>query len=545
MENYGLVSSDPSWTWIVKKQCFVCWTDNEEGPKHLGEVSPRNCTTRITLNIGRCPESNELLIALHLPILERGKKTARDMFMIIPNTFDTSNLDTTFAPVQTAGRAELDNAGFAYCNLFHIPVTVAEPCIVVMPQRKRQQPMEGTAQFLVSKLKSLSESSSFDIYIRFDTFAQVELRKIFITLDQTNMPSLLLDSMYDGRGGRVNDWQHQGLNLEPKGSRHPPHPEASQRDLAQPPPYTRHNISPPRSNGTQPLEVRAAEPSPDVQVPCSDAVVNPVWGKANSDNEEVPETPFWARMQRILDYRSPSANYRPRDRCKRAASADSLPDARHGKHIRACRSPLLELPTRKNFDPVGPEKVAAAASHGVDSPTSPSIDKPESSWRPFEATPASLPVDWDAGKTISVHHDTNPPFDKAEEIARWLHSAWTVLPDVHHVLRLQLLALGAARDAESFADIRADCSTELAFTAARVPNLPSIAEMQDPVKQVRELVKWINSARPDADIALIHELVALARAAIDVADCVHQEKRDRLERFSVLKARCIAAACVL
>jgi hypothetical protein len=194
MEGYGLVSSDPSWTWVVEKQCFVSWTD-DEGPNCLGELSPRNSTVKLSINIGWRPDSKEMLIALHLPISSRGSKYARDMFMIIPNTFDTSKLDTTFAPVQVPGRKDLDNAGFAYCNLFHIPVTVAKPCDVIMPQTQRQKTLKGTPRVLVSKLKSLSEARAFDIYCRFDTFAQVELRKVFAKIDQLEMPLLLLDSI--------------------------------------------------------------------------------------------------------------------------------------------------------------------------------------------------------------------------------------------------------------------------------------------------------------------------------------------------------------
>ncbi|KAH0283463.1 hypothetical protein M436DRAFT_73233 [Aureobasidium namibiae CBS 147.97] len=551
MENYGLVSSDPSWTWIVEKQCYVSWSDNEEDLKELGETSPRNCTSRLTLNIGRRPESDELLIALHLPILERGKKNARDMFMIIPNTFDKSQLDKTFPSVQKPGRAKLNSAGFAYCNLFHIPVTVAEPCTVIMPQRKRQKSMEGTAHVLVSKLKSLSESLSFDIYTRFDTFAQVQLRKAFTEIDQLNMPSLLLESMYNGCGGRVNEWQYQGLNLEPQSTRNSFNPEAPQRASPQPPPYTRDNITSLDSNASQP-----PEPLREFQVPFSDADVAPISMHKDSDGEGIPETPFYARMQRILDYRSPDINYRREDCSKRAAIVDLLPDARRVKQIRARHSPLIRPSKREASAPVivgastavGPDDVAVATGHGVTSPTGPSADKlEENSWQLFASTPASLSIDRDAEKTVAVHRDASLPFDKAEEIARWLHGAWNVLPDAHHVLRSELLALGAAEDASCFAELRIDCSTNLAFATARITKQTLVEAATDAseVQQVREVVQWVNGVKSGTDIALLHDLVTLAGAAIDVADCVFQEKRQNQQRFSVLKARCIASACVL
>ena len=160
---------------------------------------------------------------------------------------------------------------------------------------------------------------------------------------------------------------------------------------------------------------------------------------------------------------------------------------------------------------------------------------------------APVPVDSDK-LAIVANHELESPRDKAEEIARWLHSAWSVLPAAHHILRPQLLALGAAQDAESFAEIRVDCSTRLAFAAARATrqdsNKSPMPETSDAEDQVREVVRWINGVRYDADIAILHDLVALAGAAMDVANLIEKSEQT-MERLSVLKARCIASVCVL
>jgi hypothetical protein len=521
MEAYGLLSPDPSWTWAVEKQCFVSWIDDEEGPKCLGELSPRNSTVKLTISIGWRADSKEMLIALHLPISSRGSKHARDMFMIIPNTFDTSRLDTTFAPVQVPGRADLDNAGFAYCNLFHIPVTVAEPCDVIMPQTQRQKPLRGTPRVLASNLKSLSEARAFDIYCRFDTFAQVELRKIFAGIDQLKQPSLLLDSLYGGHGAGVNLWQYQGLDIDLGAESEPG--AAPPQDPALPPPYTSH---------TTPPQV-------DVQVPCSDPAAVPMARNVDSAEDGVPESPFWVRMRRILDYRSPRRESTHRVPVKRPASAEPLPDQHRVKRTGPCRAPLVGSP---------PSELDFAFIESQHSAILPADELEESSWRPLASTPASIPVDWDEEQALAVHHDASPPFDKAEEMVLWLYSAWKVLPSAHDELRAQLLSLGATRDIASFVNLRIKLSTALAFAAARARgqkfSQSSLLTLSDAEHEVEEVVQWINSVRSDADTVLVYDLAALAGAAMEVINSL-AEKEEKMGAFLVQKARCIAFACGL
>jgi hypothetical protein len=578
MEDHGLVSSDPPWRWIVQKPCFVSWSDQDEGPLSLGQLSPVNSTSKLTVNIGW--RADELLIALHLPVSTRGSKYPRDFFMIIPCDFDNSTVDATFAPVQADER--LENADLGDCNLFRIPFRLAVPCDVIMPREKRRKPIKGTPRELISRLKSLSETSSFDVYFRFDTYAQLELRKMFdsLALRQLKTPTIPLDSMYGGYGGGVNLWLDQGLDLDLDSMERQHYLEPSQEEFPLPPPYTRDIIP-----SLDLSEILSPKPLVDVQVPCSETGVGLGPKNTDSDGEGVPETPFWARMQRILDYRSPSLEDFRRGSFKRAASVDSLPDSRRGKHIRAFRSPMLGTSIRKASAPVvvgasahyeinssrdrskevaspdlvpvfcdapnsvEPDTVVVATSHGIDSSTSRPVDKlEESSWRPFASTSASLSVDWNAERTVIVHRDASVSFDRAEEIALWLYSAWKVLPSAHHELRAQLLALGAAKDASSVARIRVDCSTRLALTAARATqkelNQPLPEKISDVEEQVREVVTWINGVRRDADTALVYDLASLAGVAMDVVDSV-LEKEEKMGRFLVQKARCIALACVL
>ncbi|KAG9943795.1 hypothetical protein KCU85_g8394, partial [Aureobasidium melanogenum] len=546
MDDYGLVSSSPPWKWVIEKPCFVSWDCKEEGPTCLGQLSPLNSTSKLTINIGW--RSNELLIALHLPVSIRASKHPRDMFMIIPCDFDTSALDMTFTPIQADGRADLESAGLADCNLFHLSFRLAMPCDVIMPRAKRQKPVKGTPKELMSRLKSLSETSSFDIYFRFDTFAQLELRKIFASnsMKQLNTPTLLLDSMYDGRGGGVNLWLNQGLDLELEDKKSKSYPELPQASLP-PPPYTRDTI--PSLNLDKPLY--ALEPLVEVEVLVSDISVASLSMRKDSDSEGVPETPFWARMRRIMEYRSPSVEHTSRAPFKRAASVGSLPDSNlRRKQVRTGRSPSLGPPFHEASAPVlaglGSEStVARRESISQDKKTNHSASPSLAPVIHETSGPACVAVET---VRITTQQEAGSPTAKVKEIATWLFGAWSVLPSAHHDLRNQLLALGTASE-ELFAQARVECTTRLVFAAARAPKsevtATCITDVSDAEKQVREVVQWINNVKPGADVLLLHDLIALAAAAMEAVDSTSDSKPEKMNDFLMCRARCIARACLL
>ncbi|KAH0362600.1 hypothetical protein KCU65_g7959, partial [Aureobasidium melanogenum] len=545
MDDHGLVSSDPPWRWVVEKPCFVSWDSKEEGPTCLGQLSPLNSTSKLTINIGW--RADELLIALHLPVSIRASKHPRDMFMIIPCDFDTSALDMTFTPMQADGRADLESAGLADCNLFHLSFRLAKTCDVIMPRAKRQKPVKGTPRELMSRLKSLSETSSFDIYFRFDTFAQLELRKIFApsSMKRLNIPTLLLESMYDGRGGGVNLWLNQGLDLELEDKKCKSYPELPQASLP-PPPYTRDTI--PSLDLDKPPE--PLEPLVEVEVPFSDVSVASLSMHKESDSEGVPETPFWVRMRRIMDYRSPGVEHSSKATFKRAASVGSLPDSNpRRKQVRTGRSPSLGRPFQEPSAPIvtgldrAPtmthhEMIAQANETGQSAPPSLASVIRETS------VPACVTLE---PARIVTQQEADMPTARVETIATWLLGAWTVLPSAHYALRDQLLALGTTSD-DLFAQARVECTTRLAFAAARTPKsevMPTcITDVYDAEKQVREVVQWINNVNPNADVLLLHDLVALAGAATEVVDSAPELKVERMNNFLMCKASCIAHASV-
>ncbi|KAI4722719.1 hypothetical protein E4T48_01034 [Aureobasidium sp. EXF-10727] len=428
----------------------------------------------------------------------------------------------TFAPIQSDGRVDLEGAGLVDCNLFHIPIRLDMPCDVIMPQSKRQKPVKGTPKELMTRLKSLSETCSFDMYFRFDTFAQLELRKIFACIEQRRLesPLLQLDSMYDGRGAGVNLWLNQGLDL------------CLPQENSRPPPYTSHT-TPPHAK---------------VQVPCSGASVASLPTYQESDGEGVPETPFWVRMRRILDYRSPSVEYPKASTLKRAASVGSLPDMRREKRRRLCRSPLLGPLICETSAPVfESDRATIDAHHDAHDANSPKIASPRLDSQNREtADPRLVQLNQ---MTIVAPQKLTSLEDKADEIANWLYSAWNILPSAHHDLRPQLLALGAASNEVVFSQARVECSTRLALTAAisgTAEVTPTcLASTTDVEDHVREVVRWINGVKSDADVILMHDLVALARAAMGVVDSASGLRAEKMNHFLMCKARCIASACLL
>ncbi|KAH0277151.1 hypothetical protein KCU91_g3389, partial [Aureobasidium melanogenum] len=469
------------------------------------------------------------------------------MFMIIPCDFDTSALDMTFTPIQADGRVDLESAGLADCNLFHLSFKLAKPCEVIMPRAKRQKPVKGTPKELMSRLKSLSETSSFDVYFRFDTFAQLELRKIFasISMNQLSTPTLLLDSMYDGRGGGVNLWLNQGLDLESENKKCQSYSESPQ-NLLPPPPYTRDTIpSLDLNNPPAPLKTPM-----DVEVPFSDISVASLSMHKDSDGEVVPETPFRVRMRRIMDYRSPSVEHSSRATFKRAASVGSLPDSNlRWKLPRTCRSPSLGPLLREASAPVGDgfDRVTTVAHHKSIAQEKETGESASPSLAPV-VRESSVPSSVNLENTRIVTQQPDPSTPRTEEIANWLLAAWTVLPSAHYDLRDKLLALGTTSD-ELFAKVRVECTTQLAFAAARTPKseiaAACITDLSGAEEQVREVVQWINNVRPDADVLVLCDLVALAGASMEVVDAASEAKSEKISNFLRCKARCIASACGL
>ncbi|CAD0108400.1 unnamed protein product [Aureobasidium uvarum] len=392
-----------------------------------------------------------------------------------------------------------------------------------MPRSKRQKPVKGTPKELMTRLKSLSEICSFDIYFRFDTFAQLEFRKIFAHIDERQLetPVLLLDSMYDGRGAGINLWLNQGLDIVPQG-------------YARPPPYISHT--------TPPLL--------EIQVPYSDTAVPALPIYQENDTEGVPETPFWVRMRRILDYRSPSIEYYKGHTFKRAASVGSLPNARQEKQKRLCRSPLLGPLIRETPAPLFESEKATIDVHDDAKSSRKSIEEIASEQLDLlnRETSSSPPIALNQSTSIAPH-EKNLLKVRADEIANWLYSAWNILPSAHHDLRSNLLALGAASNGFMFSQARVECSTRLAFTVARGQKESAtpicLASTADAEHHVREIVQWINGVKFDADVILMHDLVVLVGAAMEVVDSVSNFKAEKMNKFLMIKAKCIASACLL
>lgn len=72
-----------------------------------------------------------------------------------------------------------------------------------------------------------------------------------------------------------------------------------------------------------------------------------------------------------------------------------------------------------------------------------------------------------------------------------------------------------------------------------------ITDPRDAEEPVSEVVQWINSVKPNADVLVLHHLVALAVAAMEVLGCTPDARIEKMNNFLMCKARCIAGACFL
>lgn len=526
MDEYGLVSSDPPWKWVVEKPAFVAWNHKEEGPSCLGQLSPLNSTSRLTINIGWRPGSNELLIVLHLPVSIRSSRHPRDLFMIIPNESRTNDLDLAFEPLQANGNPHLDNAGLSECNLFHVPFNLSKPCDVVMPQAKRQKSVKGTPKELMLNLMSLSETALFDVYFRFDTYAQIELRRIFAVLDRLKSPLLMLESMYHGRGGGVNLWSHQGLGLVSDEDCTSPKDQTRDAIKAQeecpPPPYL-DDASPPAEAASKVI----------VEVPRSEPRDSSTSSPKNLDTSAVPGTPLdsecWARIRKILDYRSPSrqppTTQDDRDAPKRAAA--SSPDMDEADAHRRKQTRLSD---------------SVACGPLLSVPPAPTV---------MRSDPFAVPLGPDAIIDSEEPSICEPSFDLAEAIAQWLYNAWMILPTAHYDLQDHLVNLGTIKDEIAFSKARVECSTQLAFAAARAQQSKSNGDeatfmtASDAEEEVRQVVQWINGISSGGESRVLHELVDMAASAMAVVDASLSARSEMIKRLILSKARCIAGFIAL
>lgn len=556
MEDEGpsLALVDSQLDWIVKrKHTFVVWHDSAGNAQSLGQLSSHNRKSRFTISIGYDVQKGRLLIMLHLPISLRAssKTKPRDMFLVVPTeSLKIGDAESAFPALSSDNVSktlvdQLKNVPFAESNrLLHIPFALSQPSNVVMPKENYPSNVKGTPLKLLSSLKSLSESLSFDAYINFNSYAQLGLQQICKTLDRCTTPTIDLDHMY-GRGGGLNLWQCQGLHKDTQEAAKVPN---VLRDASPPPPYEPATCLPfPQVQSSRQISPALRDPSPAVLVPRSDSG-DPPCPPTLDDPSFIAESP--RAIQDLLD------------RAEERYSGPATPE--YEQHL--SDSPVFQ-PTRKR-------KVRSSSL----------VDE-------RQALPGSASCHHSANhadlQRHALHAGSHPrdfsvqsqtPGSLLMEIVYWLFTAWKMCADAHVFLRAELLALGAAAgsgDTGAFDQARTVCSSRLALRVAearvfingvtsQVDNTP-VQVGPDSEEFMMHVVGWINAVERGTDLLILDDLVLLATKLRVLADLRHDLKpqdanigahedvsanpdRDvRLEdaeRSLVLqKAKCIAIAC--
>jgi len=494
-------------------------------------------------------------------------------------------------------QAQLRTAPLAGCSrLLHIRFNLNDTSNVVMPKHEFHGIVRGTPLKLLSSLKSLSESQSFDAFINFNSYAQCDIQHICQRLCNSGLstPLIDVDAMY-GRGGGFNLWEQQGL----------PKTSVGVRESTPPPPYDQstspeHRHLPTKQIGTDvnehddyAREPTASQLPPSAQ-PCSASVpasAQPCLDRVRLSSVQPcsigasRESPPCLSTQHVLQHSSkplsehtpvaeittpnmpqPSTPIRPEPvnapRPGQSPEIDVVPRALVPQSVTP--EPLPAPPSEASYivetvpSPVDASFLDASFLEATD------IDDPPldiacaiTARKRKTISPMSSPR---ASQSHTLHEkracqrekssQVLAPNDLLSEGIHWLFVAWETCPDTHFLLRDELVALGTAAgrgDTPSFDAARARCSTRLAFNAADYtsPQRDSIIIKFSAEVAVLEVVKWINTVDREADIVIREHLVLLAQTArtLERSCGAEQGYGDAKRSYELQKAACILRAC--
>lgn len=226
--------------------------------RHLGGPSNLNkADGDLSLWMAWNPQDRQLLTVLSMSVrLHAGRANSRRrMFLVIPS--ESLQISSHLAHFQSLPIAKVPEALFerpddglsaesvAYLDItFHLDSDRKSK--VVMTTQKYPNTVRGTPLSLLDGLKSLSEASHFTLYMKFNTYAQHDLKNIQSQL-QTSFfltPTILLRRMYPGgHDGGLDLWLDQGWcstsKCQPPAKRKRPI-DNIQRTPSPPPAYDRH-----------------------------------------------------------------------------------------------------------------------------------------------------------------------------------------------------------------------------------------------------------------------------------------------------------------
>lgn len=544
--------------WALQKPAYVSWDDTDQGLLCLGSPTSVNKTTRLTFNIGWDSEGG-LLMALHLPVTVRNARGPIHVFMIIAVEsipIDHFNRES-FLAVHTQSldfgtQSDLAMVGLTDCSVFRLPFLLIRCSRVIMPATRREKGLKGNAKELMSLMRSLSQTRKFDVFCRFDSFAQATLQQeVLPRWSSLATPTFDYGRMYHGRGGAYDNWTGQGL-LKVCLTEHGP--TLDKATAASALPLDQKQVQRREQSPSPPPPYPIAQ-STDVaasSAPLFPPSLSPSAHGSSSSSSPLPSVPPPSHSTppalTVTDDEFPVSSNEPlilvpcsdSDRC---AMSDDQDD-----------SCIAETPCPSRQSSVQHASTAVLTKRHA----SPAV-LPANKRLRLQETMTAL----DGQETdVNVEKETRETHDSVVSIAanishnmtEWLYNVWRIDGQAHHHCQRQLIGLGRARSVASARRWRNECSVALAIhMAAKGDVCGSVTPLSvDNViqfkagEQVRDLVTWINDIHPGADLDLMHSVVDVAEKAIVVLhsdDASHRS--NSYGHFMRAKAQCMAQACQL
>ncbi|THY45179.1 hypothetical protein D6C98_07927 [Aureobasidium pullulans] len=215
---------------VVKDQPVVAVYKNSIDGKFnsLGQVLGRNnCSDILRLSIGVNQQTSELFITLTVWIRTRRSRNkcntkGRLMFLVVPTeslALEASCDDYDVLAKHISGiiseRPSDDKSGkFKLLKLqFDLGSTSS---YVIMPQYKRQANVTEQQMALLRKLRSLSESTKFQLVANYDERIFAEIQDVCkIQSYKAVAPSVILEKLYSSKQSDcIDEWMRQGWCAE-------------------------------------------------------------------------------------------------------------------------------------------------------------------------------------------------------------------------------------------------------------------------------------------------------------------------------------------
>jgi hypothetical protein len=220
------LKTDDALSLVVEQQSVVAVfkdsTTNEMDS--LGQVSVRNtCSDILRLWIGVDQRTSKLFIALAIWIGTRrsrnkNNKSGRLMLLVAPAETLTlesacSDYDNFAKQLPTSISDKPSDYKSGTCKLLRISFEIDSPSsYVIMPQYKRQVYATNQQMSLLRKLKSLSESTRFELFTNYDEATSAVMQNICkIQAGMTVTPPVILEKLYSSKhSGCIGMWVAHG-----------------------------------------------------------------------------------------------------------------------------------------------------------------------------------------------------------------------------------------------------------------------------------------------------------------------------------------------